>query len=168
MKYKLLIPVVLGLFLSLTSNCKPGNKEPLTQDTTKTTQDFTITQKQDTTANQNNEKVDPPLKGYLKYMHEQWDKVPSSFEAKYMGFDIGDYPHIMFRDKKGNEYDFGDGENSFGSFKEEDFLADKSKYEGKMFKLTWEWKTSSFYCCDGEMDIHTGKVPSIVDLGLVK
>ena len=171
MKNKFLLTLTVGLSLALMTNCKPGNKtdkEPITQDTTQKTKDTTATvQNQDTT--QKEEKVDPALKGYMEYAHETWDKVPATFEAKYMGFDMGDYPHIIFKDKKGIEYDFGDGANSYGTYKEEDFVSDnKSKYEGKTFKVTWEWKTSTFLCCDGEMEEHTGKVPSITNLELVK
>jgi hypothetical protein len=170
MKYKSLLPLVFGLSISL-MNCKPSakiEKEPLTQDTTQKTKDTTIVQNQDTTKQNTEEKVDPALKGYLQNAHEEFDKVPATFEAKYMGFDMGDYPHIIFKDQKGNEYDFGDGANSYGSFKEDDLLAEKSKYKGKTFKVTWEWKTSTFLCCEGEMTERTGKVPSITNLELVK
>lgn len=173
MKFKLFLPIVLGLSIALMTNCKPRvkpEKEQITQDTTQKTKDTTTVQKQDSTEKvEVEEKVDPALKTYMKYAREEWDKVPATFEAKYMGYDIGDYPHIIFEDKKGKEYDFGDGANVYGTYKEEDFVTDnKSKFEGKTFKVTWEWKTSTFLCCDGEMEEHTGKVPSITNLELVK
>jgi hypothetical protein len=171
MKHKFILPAILTLSISLPScGSSSSKKEPVTQDTTQKTKDTVTTTPvtdQDTTKPKE-EKVDPALKSYLENAHNEFDKVPATFEAKYMGFDIGDYPHIIFKDKNGKEYDFGDGNNSYGTYKEEDFLADKSKYVGKKFKLTGEWKSSTFLCCDGNMDVHTGKVPSITNLELVK
>jgi hypothetical protein len=169
MKLKILLPVMLSLTVSLLTNCKPGTKKELkseVQDSSQNTKDTTALQNQDST--EQKEKIDPALKSYMENAHKEFDGVPSTFEAKYLGFDMGDYPHIIFKDKNNKEYDFGDGNNSYGTFKEEDIVTEKSKYEGKMFKVTWEWKTSSFSCCDGEMDLKTAKVPSIVNLELVK
>jgi hypothetical protein len=170
MKFKFLLPAMLCLSLSLLTNCKPSEKKevklPAVQDSTQNTKDTTSLQNQDSTGKE--EKIDPALKSYMENAHKEFDGVPSTFEAKYLGFDIGDYPHIIFKDKNNKEYDFGDGNNSYGSFKEEDIETEKSKYEDKMFKVTWEWKTSSFSCCDGEMSLKTAKVPSIVNLELVK
>lgn len=173
MKYKFLIAFTLGISILFMTSCKPAaktEKEPIVSDTIQKAKDTTIVQKQDSTEKAEiEEKIDPALKTYMKYAHEEWDNIPSTFEAKYTGFDIGDYPHITFKDKKGKVYDFGDGNNSYGIYKEDDFLTDnKSKYEGKTFKVTWKWKSSTFLCCDGEMEEHTGKVPSITNLELVK
>lgn len=164
---------VLILSVVFFTNCKSGTKNEISQaelrDTIQKIADtITANNTTDTTSVNEDENTDPSMTSYLNFAHEEFDGVPSTFEAKYIGFDIGDYPHITFKDEKGKEYDFGDGANSYGSFKEEDFLAKKSKYEGKMFKLTWEWKTSTFLCCDGEMDKKIAKVPSIVNLELVR
>src|SRR5687767_2581155 len=167
MKFLLSFALILSVIFLV--NCKPGTKNEIKQsdirDTTKKIADSTTANNNpDTISTKEDENTDPSLKSYLEYAHQEFDGVASTFEAKYMGFDMGDYPHIIFKDKKGKEYDFGDGANSYGSFKEEDFLAEKSKYEGKMFKLTWEWKMSTFLCCEGEMEQKTAKVPSIVNL----
>jgi hypothetical protein len=171
MKFKSLLPLIIGASIALLTDCKPGVKndikQPDAQDTTIQTQDTTKKTTDPTSVN-SNKKADPALADYLAYLHEQFDHLASPFEARYTGFSIGDYPHIIFKDKNGKEYDFGDGENSFGAFKEEEILDENSKYTNKMFKVTWEWKTSSFNCCEGEMNLMTAKVPSILNLELVK
>ncbi len=161
--------------MSLLTNCKSSTKNEIklseAQDTTSKTADIP---KVDTPAIDTTAVVDDAVKmskeliNYIDAVHKEFDGLAPTFEAKYTGFDIGDYPHITFIDKKGKEYDFGNGNNTYGKFKEEEIVTEKSKYEGKMFKVTWEWKTSTFLCCDGEMDPMSAKVPSIVNLELVK
>lgn len=173
MHHKMYLHILLGISFIFVTSCKPSTKietqESMIQDTTPKVKDTVTAVHLHDTVKKELEKIDPALDTYMKHAHEEWDNVPFTLEAKYMGFEIGDYPHIIFKDKKGKEYDFGDGNNSYGSFKEDDFLTDgKSKYQGKTFKLTWEWKTSTFLCCEGEMEEHTGKVPSITSLELVK
>jgi hypothetical protein len=164
MQFKLPSILILGLSTIFLTNCKPATKNEVkqteVQDTTKETTD--------TTSANINENPASGLVDYLDNVHAQFDDLTSPFEAKYSGFSMGDYPHIVFEAKDGKEYDFGDGENSFGTFKEEAILDENSKYKGKKFKVTWEWKTASFNCCEGEMTLMTAKVPTIVNLELMK
>ena len=116
------------------------------------------------------EKVDSKsLELYLEYLREDWNKVPNPFIATYLGNDFGDYHHIEFEDENGKMYDFGDGNNTYGDYElffDDDQLTDNPKYLNKTMLVYWEWKTSDFLCCEGEMDVTTAKVPSIVKLEL--
>ncbi len=106
------------------------------------------------------------LKGYIESAKEQMKDVPSTFIATFEGEEMGDYFHLTFVDEKGNYFDFGDGANEFGEFGEGHHIHDK--YVNKKFKLTWDWKTSSFACCEGDMEPVVAKVPSITQLELVE
>ena len=104
----------------------------------------------------------------IEAVKEQFKDVPNPAELYFQGFDFGDYPHIIFTDGKEGYYDFGDGNNSFGEYEAGIMSDETSEYEGKKFKVYWDWKVSSFSCCEGNMGAVTAKVPSITKLELME
>ncbi len=103
---------------------------------------------------------------YFKYLKEKWENTPNSLIVKYKGVELGDYLHILFEDEQGNSYDFGDGNNDL-RFYDLDHLEQGKKYLNKKFKITWDWKVSIFWCCEGEINQAQARVPSITDIQLI-
>lgn len=109
------------------------------------------------------------VKRNIEYTREDWKNVKSPFIATFQGTDIGDYFHLTFEDAKGKIYDFGFGENQLGDYelyKEPD--DPNPKYLGKTFKIYWNWKVTTFPCCDGEYDQVEAYLPAITRLELVE
>ena len=108
---------------------------------------------------------------YANYLAGEWADVPNPFIAVYKGNSFGDYHHIEFEGENGEYYDFGDGNNSYGDcelFFDDDQFTDNPKYLNKTMVVYWEWKTSTFPCCEGDYTLTTAKIPSIVNLELKK
>lgn len=101
---------------------------------------------------------------------EQWKNVTNPFIASYQGCDFGDYFHLNFKDVKNKHYDFGFGDNNYGEYSLFDSIHfnDNQKYIGKSFKIYWNWKLSSFPCCDGEYNLVKAYLPSITKLELTE
>ena len=109
----------------------------------------------------------PGLKRYLQYLQTEWDTTPQPLNATFRGFSMGDYPHLVFEDKEGVSYDFGDGANELGDYTDDFLIEADAKWIGKSFKVFWQWKRSSFYCCEGEMQVVETWIPSITQLILL-
>lgn len=110
------------------------------------------------------------LKSTIQYTKEEWKNVNNPFIAKYQGCDLGDYFHLNFKDSQNKNYDFGFGDNNYGNYRLFDSIsfADNPKYLGKSFKIYWDWKSTSFPCCDGDYDLIKAYLPSITKLELVQ
>jgi hypothetical protein len=108
------------------------------------------------------------VRSSIEYAREQWKNVKNPFVATYRGCEFGDYFHLNFEDANGKKYDFGFGNNSYGKFilyNKTDY-ADNPAYLGKAFNIYWDWKISSFPCCDGEYHMVKAYLPSITKLEL--
>ena len=116
------------------------------------------------------ENIKQNLKKDLSYEMNLWKTRSNSFVAHYSGNDFGDYHHINFTDENENVYDFGFGNNDFGTiqlfFKDKEFN-DNPKYLKKKFKVFWKWKVSSFPCCGGDYKMVKAYMPSITKLELL-
>ena len=93
-----------------------------------------------------------------------------TMKAKFDGAEMGDYFHLSFTAEDGTSWDFGNGKNDLGQF---EILGDTETpgmetYIGKIFEIQWDSLMSSYYCCEGGMDVVEGKQPSIVGLKLVE
>jgi hypothetical protein len=99
----------------------------------------------------------------------EWKNVPNPFIAVYRGCDFGDYFHLTFEDNKGKTCDFGFGNNNFGPYTlfDSEQYNDNKKYLDKSFRIFWNWKPSSFPCCDGEYETVEAYMPSITKLELM-
>lgn len=108
------------------------------------------------------------VRAQIEYTKEQWKDVKSPLIATYQGCDFGDYFHLIFEDGQGNNYDFGFGENKYAPYKlfDETDFADNPTYLNKTFKIYWNWKITSFPCCEGEYDLVEAYLPSIIKLEL--
>jgi hypothetical protein len=118
----------------------------------------------------NRDRSSKALRLSIEYEREQWKNVKNPFVASYRGCDLGDYFHLNFEDANGKNYDFGFGNNNYGKY----LLYDKTdyndnpKYLGKSFNIYWNWKITSFPCCDGEYDMVKAYLPSITKLELIE
>lgn len=120
---------------------------------------------------QNTAHQSPAVKRYLQELKKSWKNTPNPLIATYEGNDFGDYQHIIFKDAKGNTYDFGQAANSYGKYQLHEAsgqYADNQAYLGKKFKVYWEWKLTDFLCCEGEYDKVKGYLPAITKLELIK
>lgn len=111
------------------------------------------------------------LKQHLDWLKTKWQHVPNPITASYQGNDFGDYHHIIFEDKKGETYDFGQAANQYGKYQLHDLSGqykDNPLYLGRTFRIYWEWKLSNFLCCEGDYDKVKAYLPSITKLELIK
>ena len=106
----------------------------------------------------------------IEHEKEEWKNVKSPIIANFQRSDFGDYFHLIFKDANGIEYDFGFGMNNFGEYKlyDEPYYNDNPKFLGKTFKVYWNWKITTFPCCDGEYDPVEAYLPSITNLELIE
>jgi hypothetical protein len=108
-------------------------------------------------------------KTHVDQLKERWTNVPTTTQAEFTGAEFGDYFHISFSLKDGNSLDFGDARNNFGEYALiNENNEGNTDYIGKQFNVTWEWKPSSFNCCEGNMDEMIANVPTITSLKLVE
>jgi len=123
------------------------------------TEDFIINEK---------DKKNQSLKSNIEYKKEEWKNVKNPFIATYKGCDFGDYFHITFEDTNGKVYDFGFGNNHFGEYLlyNGEQYEDNPKYLNKKFKVYWNWKKTTFPCCDGEYESVEAYLPAITKLEL--
>ena len=110
----------------------------------------------------------PASQEYIDTLLAEWKKISNPTVATFTGAEMGDYFHLIFQDTLGNTLDFGNGKNKLGDVKlyDEDFVSN-NEFIGKKFRITWDWKENSFYCCEGAMNNITAHVPSIVQLDLL-
>jgi hypothetical protein len=109
------------------------------------------------------------LRAQIEYTKEQWQHVKNPFTANYQGCDFGDYFHLTFQDTEGNYYDFGFGDNNYEPYQlfDDTDYADNPNYLNKTFKIYWNWKITTFPCCEGEYNSVEAYLPSITKLELI-
>jgi hypothetical protein len=109
------------------------------------------------------------VRAQIEYTKEQWENVKNPFVATYQGCDFGDYFHLTFQDTEGNYYDFGFGDNNYEPYQlfDDTDYADNPNYLNKTFKIYWNWKITTFPCCEGEYNSVESYQPSITKLELV-
>jgi hypothetical protein len=113
----------------------------------------------------------PAVKRYLDGLRINWKNTANPIIATYEGNDFGDYHHIIFKDAKGNTYDFGQAANIYGKYQLHELSGqyeDNPAWLGKRFKVYWEWKLSDFLCCEGEYEKTKAYLPAITKLELIK
>ncbi|MGB1248943.1 MAG: hypothetical protein ACPG4Z_08645 [Chitinophagales bacterium] len=111
------------------------------------------------------------LKNYAIYLNQQWKNVPTPLIATYRGNDFGDYFHIEFEDADGNFYDFGYGANNLKKvalYADNEQFDDNPEYLNKTFLIFWDWRLTTFPCCEGAYNSYTLELPSIIRLQLIK
>ncbi len=111
------------------------------------------------------------LKLHLDMLRTKWQNIPNPITAIYQGNDFGDYQHILFKDAKGETYDFGQAANNYGKYQLHERSGqynDNPAYLGKQFKVYWDWKLSDFLCCEGDYDRVKAYLPAITKLELIK
>lgn len=163
---------------TLTSAGSSKQKDPAAIKTTDVQKDTLIPQRNEPsvlpasdTVKQYSGYQTPAVKSYVAQLQKEWKRVPNPITARYEGNDFGDYHHILFKDAKGITYDFGQANNSYGSYQlhaASGQYADNPKFLGKRFKVYWAWKLADFLCCEGEYNQAKGYLPTIIKLELIK
>lgn len=95
---------------------------------------------------------------------------PRKMIAIYTDAVLGDYFHLIFTDEKGQEWDFGNGENQLGKYNLylETEEAPNPVFRGKKFEVTWDSVMTKYLCCEGGMEVVEGRQPSIIGLKLLE
>ena len=109
-----------------------------------------------------NSNLPDDAKKYISEINEQMSNVDNPLIATYLGSEIGDYFYFLFEGENGMIFDFGNGNNDYGTipFGEND-LEINSDLIGKKFTIYWKFSPSYFYCCEGRMDEYNADLPSI-------
>ncbi len=144
--------ILIGLLaVSLFTSCGPGESKD---------KSITTEVKKNDTTSFNTESI-------VKVEKVEPKKVATSGEiiATFEYVELGDYYHLIFKDEKGEEWDFGYGQNNYGSY---DFGDDQSNPDlvGKKFKIVWENKKVISYDLQGKD--YTMDALCIVKIELVK
>lgn len=94
------------------------------------------------------------------------DKEATYFTiATYLGASLNDYYYFPFKGEDGKYYDFAYGKNHLGSIPFGAHDAEmKSELIGKKFIIHWRWQTSSYPCCEGQMNNYEGDIASILSI----
>ena len=88
--------------------------------------------------------------------------------AEYSYSEQSDYAYIVFTDLDGKEWDFGSGQNNFGSFDfEGDNFEGNKELVGERFKIYWIDKKVEAFAEDGETIIQI-EAPSVIKIELLK
>jgi microsomal dipeptidase-like Zn-dependent dipeptidase len=150
----------LRVFSAVEKKAKRNNQAVTGQNTNTTTDCISVYPAQQEAA----------LKQYIAELKKEWKSVPNPIIARYEGNSFGDYHHIIFKDSTGTTFDFGQANNYYGRYKLFDQSGqydDNPAYTGKEFKIYWDWKLSSFLCCDGNYGKAKACLPSITKLVLL-
>jgi len=105
------------------------------------------------------------VKRVISNLEEKMEDVSNPIIATYLGSEFGDYFYFLFKDIDEKIYDFAYGDNDLGDipFGDNDALTN-SDLVGKKFIIYWEWKPSSFHCCEGRMNLYKANFPSILKI----
>ena len=88
-----------------------------------------------------------------------------SIIATYLGSELNDYLTFGFKGDDGKYYDFSNCKNNLGDIPFTHYDSEiKSELIGKKFIINWRWKTCTYNCCEGEMDLHEDDFPSILSI----
>ena len=116
------------------------------------------------TLSQNNN-LPNDVKKYVSEINEKMNNVDNPIIATYLGSEIGDYFYFPFEGSDGKYFDFGNGNNNYGTipFGEND-LEINSDLIGKKFTIYWQFSSTYFYCCEGSMQEYIADLPSITHI----
>ncbi|MFL2569383.1 MAG: hypothetical protein ACJ0QH_01595 [Flavobacteriales bacterium] len=88
-----------------------------------------------------------------------------SMIATYLGASLNDYFYFPFKGENGTYFDFAYGKNHLGDIPFDHYDAEmKSELIGKKFIIKWTWKTSSYPCCEGQMNNTEDDIASILSV----
>ena len=85
--------------------------------------------------------------------------------ATYLGASLNDYYYFPFKSHDSTYFDFAYGKNYLGDIPFDHYDAEmKSKLIGKKFIINWTWKSSSYPCCEGQMNNTEDYIASIISI----
>ena len=88
-----------------------------------------------------------------------------SIIATYLGASLNDYYYFPFKAEDGTYFDFAYGKNYLGDIPFDHYDAEmKSELIGKKFIINWTWKSSSYPCCEGQMNNTEDYIASILSI----
>lgn len=115
-----------------------------------------------------NEYFKGTVKNKIKDEMIHWKGVENPIVADFDGVIFGDYFYIYFKGENGKKYTFSSGDHDFGQYTLYDENQNSNpKYVGKKFKIYWDWRKSSFPCCQGGYKKTVAHQPTILKLELI-
>lgn len=113
------------------------------------------------------EVVDREIHLYSKIQGSKYNDKDTTYSiiATYLGASFYDYYYFPFKGEDGTYYDFAYGQNNLGEIPFDHYDAEmKSELIGKKFIINWKWKSSSYPCCEGQMNNTEDDIASILSI----
>lgn len=110
-----------------------------------------------------------PMPGAAAYaMDTPEGLTPGTYDGVFVDSEMGDYYHFTF-DLGGDVIDFGSGDNQLAGTPFAGKTGEElASLKGKEFTVTWDYRESTFACCEGSTDTYLGMKPSIVSVSLIE
>ena len=111
--------------------------------------------------------VDREIHVYSRVQGNKYKNKDTTYSiiATYLGASFNDYYYFPFKAQDSTYFDFAYGKNYLGDIPFEDYDAEmKSELIGKKFIINWTWKSSSYPCCEGQMNNTEDYIASILNI----
>ena len=111
--------------------------------------------------------VDREIHVYSRVQGNKYKNKDTTYSiiATYLGASLNDYYYFPFKAQDGTYFDFAYGKNYLGDIPFDHYDAEmKSELIGKKFIINWTWKSSSYPCCEGQMNNTEDYIASILNI----
>ena len=111
--------------------------------------------------------VDREIHVYSRVQGNKYKNKDTTYSiiATYLGASFNDYYYFPFKAQDSTYFDFAYGKNYLGDIPFDDYDAEmKSELIGKKFIINWTWKSSSYPCCEGQMNNTEDYIASILNI----
>ena len=111
--------------------------------------------------------VDREIHVYSRVQGNKYKNKDTTYSiiATYLGASFNDYYYFPFKAQDSTYFDFAYGKNYLGDIPFEDYDAEmNSELIGKKFIINWTWKSSSYPCCEGQMNNTEDYIASILNI----
>ena len=111
--------------------------------------------------------VDREIHLYSKALGNKYKDKDTTYSiiATYLGASFYDYYYFPFKGEDGTYFDFSYGKNYLGDIPFDHYDAEmKSELIGKKFIIDWAWKSSSYPCCEGQMNNTEDYIASVLSI----
>ena len=111
--------------------------------------------------------VDREIHVYSRVQGNKYKNKDTTYSiiATYLGASFNDYYYFPFKAQDGTYFDFAYGKNILGDIQFDHYDAEmKSELIGKKFIINWTWKSSSYPCCEGQMNNTEDYIASILNI----
>lgn len=111
--------------------------------------------------------VDREIHFYSRVQGNKYKDKDTTYSiiATYLGASLNDYYYFPFKGEDGTYFDFAYGKNYLGDIPFDHYDSEmKSELIGKKFIINWTWKSSSYPCCEGQMNNTEDYIASILSI----